>query len=68
MTQSYKIYNSGFNTEMINKQYNAGDPLGYSGRLHRGPRSMIINVKTIKRYACETLNQVCMMFDNMRLY
>ena len=24
---TYKIYNSGYNTDMINKQCNAGDPL-----------------------------------------
>ena len=24
---TYEIYNSGYNTEMINKQCNAGDPL-----------------------------------------
>ena len=53
-----KIYNSGYNTEMINKQCNAGDPLETPGGLYRGPPSMLINVNTIKRCACETLNQV----------
>ena len=53
-----KIYNSGYNTEMINKQCNAGDPLETPGGLYRGPPSMLINVNTIKRSACETLNQV----------
>ena len=52
------IYNSGYNTEMINKQCNAGDPLETPGGLYRGPPSMLINVNTIKRCACETLNQV----------
>ena len=28
---TYKIYNSGYKTEMINKQCNAGDPLETSG-------------------------------------
>ena len=53
-----KIYNSGYNTEMINKQCNAGDPLETPGGLYRGPPSMLINVNTIKRSACEILNQV----------
>ena len=43
---------------MINKQCNAGDPLENPGGLYRGPPSMLINVNTIKRCACETLNQV----------
>ncbi len=45
---------------MINKQCNAGDPLETPGGLglYRGPPSMLINVNTIKRCACETLNQV----------
>ena len=54
----YKNYNSGYNTEMINKQCNAGDPVETPGGLCRGPPSMLINVNTIKRYVCETLNQV----------
>ena len=53
-----KIYNSCYNTEMINKQCNAGDPLETPGGLYRGPPSMLINVNTIKRRACQTLNQV----------
>ena len=53
-----KIYNSGYNTEMINKQCNAGDPLETPGALYRGPHSMLINVNTIIRCAYETLNQV----------
>ncbi len=32
---TYKIYNSGYNTEMIN----AGDPLETPGGLYRGPRT-----------------------------
>ena len=44
--------------EMINKQCNAGDPLETPGGLYRGPPSMLINVNSIKRCACETLNQV----------
>ena len=51
-------YNSGCNTEMINKQCKAGDPLETPGGLYRGPPSMLINVNTIKRCACVTLNQV----------
>ena len=31
-----KLYNSGYNTEMINKQCNAGDPLETPGGLYRG--------------------------------
>ena len=31
----YKIYNSGYNTDMINKQCNAGDPLESPGGLYR---------------------------------
>ena len=53
-----KIYNSGYNTEMINKQCNAGDPLETPGGLYRGPPSMLTNVNTIKRCACEPLNKV----------
>ena len=59
------LYYSGYNTDMICKQCNAGDPLETPGRLYRGPPSMLINVNTmlinvntIKRCACETLNQV----------
>ena len=55
---TYKIYNSGYNTEMINKQCNAGDPLETPGGVYRGLPSMFINVNTIKRCGCETLNQV----------
>ena len=51
-------YNSGYNTEVINEQCNAGDPLETSGGLYRGPPSMSISVNTIKRCACETLNLV----------
>ena len=29
----YKMYNSGYNTEMINTQSNAGDPVETSGGL-----------------------------------
>ena len=43
---TYKIYNSGYNTEMINKQCNAGDPLETPGGLYRGPPSMK-NVNTV---------------------
>ena len=42
---SCKIYNSGYNTEMINKECNAGDPLETPGGLYRGPPSMLINNK-----------------------
>ena len=46
---AYKIYNSGSNTEIINKQCNAGHPLETPGGLYRGPPSMLIyNVNTIK--------------------
>ena len=55
---TYKICNSGYNIEIIKKQCNAGDPLETPGGLYRGPPSMVINVNTIKRCACETLNQV----------
>ena len=55
---TYKIYNSGYNTEMINTHCNAGHSLEPSGGLYRGPPSMLINVNTIERRACETLNQV----------
>ena len=55
---TYNIYNSGYNTEMFNKQCKAGDPLETTGGLYRGPPSMLINVNTIKRCACGTLNQV----------
>ena len=55
---TYKTYNSGYNTEMINTRCNAGDPLETPGGLYRGPPSMLINVNTIKRCACEILNQV----------
>ena len=53
-----KIYNSDYNTEMINKPCKAGDPLETPGGLYRGPPSMLINANTVKRSACETLNQV----------
>ena len=39
---TYKIFNSGYNTEMGNTQCNAGDPLETSGGLCRGPPSMLI--------------------------
>ncbi len=45
---TYKIFNSSYNTEMGNKQCNAGDPLETSGGLYRGPPSVIINVYTMK--------------------
>ena len=64
----YNNYNSGYNTEMINKQCNAGDLLETPGGLYRGPPSILINVNTIKRYACETLNQVqCSITMNVKL-
>ena len=47
---------------------NAGDPLETSGGLYRGPPSMLIYVNTIKRCACETLNQVqCSITMNVKL-
>ena len=55
---TYKIYTSRYITELINKQCNAGDPLETPRGLYRGSPSMLINVNTIKRYACETLKQV----------
>ena len=55
---TYKIFSSGYNTEMVNKQCNAGDPLETSGGLYRGPPSMLIYGNTIKTCPCETLNQV----------
>ena len=42
----YKIYNIGYNTEIINKQCTTGDPLETPGGLYRGPSSMLINVNT----------------------
>ena len=54
---TYKIFNSSYNTEMVNKQCNAGDPLETSGGLYRGPSSMLIYGDTIKGCACETLNR-----------
>ena len=48
---TYKIYNIGYNTEMIYKQCNAGDPLETSGGINRGPHSMLIYVNAIKRRA-----------------
>ena len=65
---TYKIFNSGYNTEMVNKQCNAGDPLETSGGLVRGPPSMLIYVNTIERCACETFNQVqCSITMNVKL-
>ncbi len=46
---AYKIFNSGYNTEMVNKQCNAGGPIETSGGLYRGPPSMFIYVNTIQR-------------------
>ena len=64
----YKIYNSGYNTEIINEQCNAGDPLETSGGLYRGPPSMLIYVNTIKWCACETLDLVqCSIAMNVKL-
>ena len=48
----YKIYNSGYRTEIVN------EPLETSGGLYRGPPSMIIYVNTMKCCACETLHLV----------
>ena len=41
---TYNIYNCGYNTEMTNAQFDAGDPLETPGGLYRGPPSMLINV------------------------
>ena len=46
---AYRIYNSSYNAEMINKQCNAVDPVETPGGLHRGSPSMLINVNTIKK-------------------
>ena len=63
----YKIYNSGYSTEMINKQCNAGDPLETPGGLYRGPPTLV-NVNTIKLCPRETLNQVqCSITINVNL-
>ena len=68
LDNTYKIYNSGYNTEMINRQCNAGDPLETPGGLYRGPPSLFINVNTIKRCTCETLNQTqCSITVNGKL-
>ena len=45
-------------TEIVNEQYNTGDPLETSEGFYRGPPSMLIYVNTIKCCACETLNLV----------
>ena len=45
---TYKISNSGYNTERVNKQCNAGYPLETSGGLYRGPPAMLIYVNTKK--------------------
>ncbi len=58
---TYKIYNSSYNTEMGNKQCNAGDP-ETPGGLYRGPLSMLIYGNTIKGCACETLIKSDAMF------
>ena len=55
-------YNSVYNTESINKQCNAGDPIETPEGLYRGPPSMIINVNTITRCACETLKSGAMFY------
>ena len=63
-----KIYKSGYNTEIINKQCNTGYPLEPLGGLYRGPPSMFIDVNKIKRCAYETLNQVqCLVTMNAKL-
>ena len=54
---TYNIYNSGYNTEMISKQRNAGDPLETMGGLDRGPPSMLM-LTQYKICACETVKQV----------
>ena len=65
---TYEIFNSGYNTEMGNKQCNAGDPLETSGGLYQRPPSMLIYVNTIKRCGCETLDQVqCSITMNVML-
>ena len=68
---TYKIFNSGYSTEMVNKQCNAGYPLETSGGLYRGPPSMLIYVNrpyNKKRCASETLNQVqCSITMNVKL-
>ena len=43
---TYKIFNSGYNTEMGNKQCNAGDPLETPGGLYLDDNS--ISLKNIK--------------------
>ena len=52
------MYNSGYNTEIINEQFNPGDPLETSGGLYPGPPSSLIYVNKIKKCSCETLNLV----------
>ena len=64
----YYYYYYYYNTEMVNEQCNAGDPLETSGGLYRGPPSMLIYGNTIKGCAFETLNQVqCSITMNVKL-
>ena len=46
---TYKIYDIGYKTEMMNKKCNAGDPLETPGGLYRGPPS---NENTIFKKMC----------------
>ena len=55
---TYKIYNSGYNTDMNNKPCNTGDPLETPGGLYRGPPSMFKMLIQYKSCACETVNKV----------
>ena len=63
---TYKTYNRGYKTEMINKQCNTGDPLETPVGI---PRTTIYgSVNTIQICACQTLNQLkCSITMNVKL-
>ena len=58
---TYKIYNSRYSTDMINKQCNAGDPLETPGGVYRGPQYKICAL-------CEIVNQVSCSIAIMSSY
>ena len=53
---TYNIYNSGYNTEMINKQRNVGDPLETLGGLYRGIHSIEGKFSSLRNNSYAKLN------------
>ena len=58
---TYKIYDIGYKTEMMNKECNAGDPL--ETREAYIEDHLLMKIQYLKRCACRTLNLMFVYYE-----